>query len=94
MPLSIRLDQELQQLLSEGARRTRYYKRELLRRTLRLHLRDVIEREAVVVSHVRITNLEPWSHGSLAKAFRRTEKSWEAVEAAAAAAHGLLPWDD
>jgi hypothetical protein len=93
MPLSIRLDQDLHTLLSEGAQRTRYNKRELLRRTLRLHLRDVIEREAVL-PRARLTNIEPWPRGSLAKAYRRTEKAWEQIEAAATAAQGTPDWDD
>jgi hypothetical protein len=83
----------LHALLSEGAKRTPLNKRELLRRTLRLHLRDVIEREAIPVQS-RITNIEPWPKGSLTKAYRRVEKDWERVEAAATAAQGRADWDD
>jgi hypothetical protein len=93
MPLSIRLDQDLHALLSEGAKRTPLNKRELLRRTLRLHLREVIEREATAL-HPRITNVEPWPKGSLAKAYRRIDKDWERVEAAATAAQGPADWND
>ena len=93
VPLSIRLDKQLHSLLSEGARRTPFNKRELLRRTLRLHLKDVIEQEAVTPA-ARITNLEPWPRGALAKAYHRAGKSWEHVEAAATAAQGRPDWDD
>jgi hypothetical protein len=93
MPLSIRLDKELHSLLSEGARRTPFNQRELLRRTLRLHLREVIEREALSPA-ARITNLDPWPRGALAKAYRRADKAWDRVEAAATAAQGQPTWDD
>ena len=56
MPLSIRLDKQLRSLLVEGARRTPFNQRELLRRTLRLHLREVIEQEAAP-REARKTNL-------------------------------------
>ena len=46
-PLSIRLDTKLRSLLAEGVRRTHLNQRELLRRTLRLHLREVIEQAVV-----------------------------------------------
>src|SRR5947207_8396887 len=85
MPLSIRLDKELQSLLSEGARRTPFNKRELLRRTLRLHLREVIEREAVTPP-LRVTNVQPWPPGALAKAYKRLGRGWDRIEAAATAA--------
>lgn len=93
MPLSIRLDKQLRLLLSEGAKRTRFNQRELLRRTLRLHLRDVIEREAQI-RKVRITNLAPWPRGALARAYQRVEKAWEQVETAATAAQGRPAWND
>jgi hypothetical protein len=92
-PLSIRLDKELRSLLLEGARRTPLNQRELLRRTLRLHLREVIEREAAP-SQGRLTNVAPWPKGCLAKAYRRVERAWERVEAAATAAQGRPSWDD
>ena len=93
MPLSIRLDKRLHELLSEGARRTPFNKRELLRRTLRLHLRDVIERESLPAQS-RITNVEPWPKGTLAKAYKRADKNWDAIERAATAAQGQPSWDD
>jgi hypothetical protein len=93
MPVSIRLDKELRSLLSEGARRTPLNRRELLRRTLRLHLREVIEREALTPA-VRLTNIDPWPRGVLAKAYRRTDKAWDQIEAAATAAQGRPSWDD
>ena len=87
IPVSIRLDKKLQSLLSEGARRTPFNKRELLRRTLRLHLREVIEQEAVT-PQARITTIAPWPPGALAKAYKRVEKDWKHIEAAATAAQG------
>jgi hypothetical protein len=92
-PLSIRLDRNLCSLLAEGARRTPFNQRELLRRTLRLHLREVIEREAVAPA-ARITNIDPWPRGRLAKAYRRADKAWERVEAAATIAQGRPSWED
>ena len=43
IPMSVRLDKDLISLLSEGRRRTPLNKQELVRRTLRLHLQEVIE---------------------------------------------------
>ena len=93
VPLSIRLDEQLHSLLAEGARRTPFNQRELLRRTLRLHLREVIEREAATPI-TRITNIDPWPRGRLANAYRRVDKDWDRVEAAATAAQGQPSWDD
>ena len=93
MPLSIRLDRQLCSLLAEGARRTPFNQRELLRRTLRLHLREVIEREAAP-RQTRVTNIDPWPRGRLAKAYRRADRTWDRVEAAATAAQGRPSWDD
>jgi hypothetical protein len=93
MPLSIRMDKKLRALLAEGARRTPFNQRELLRRTLRLHLREVIEREAAT-PEARVTTIEPWPRGALAKAYRRADKAWDRVEAAAVAAQRRPAWDD
>jgi len=93
MPLSIRLDKELRSLLAEGARRTPFNQRELLRRTLRLHLREVIEQEAPPRA-ARITNVDPWPRGCLAKAYRRADQAWDRIEAAATAAQGRPAWND
>ncbi len=93
MPLLIRLDKRLHALLAEGARRTPFNQRELLRRTLRLHLREVIEREATT-PEARITNIDPWPRGALTRAYRRADKAWDRIEAAATAAQGRPSWDD
>ena len=93
IPLSIRLDEELHSLLSEGARRTPLNRRELLRRTLRLHLREVIEQEAAS-STPHLTNISPWPPGALAKAYKRVERNWEGVEAAGTSAQDRPSWDD
>jgi hypothetical protein len=93
MPFSIRLDKQLHSLLAEGARRTPFNERELLRRTLQLHLGEVIEREARVPQN-RVTTVEPWPRGALTKAYRRVEKAWDRVEAAATVGQGLPTWND
>jgi len=93
MPLSIRLDKQLRSLLAEGARRTPFNQRELLRRTLRLHLREVIEQEAAAPK-ARITNIDPWPRGCLAKAYQRVDRAWDRIEAAATAAQGRPSWED
>ena len=93
LPLSIRLDADLRSLLAEGARRTRLNQRELLRRTLRLHLREVIESEARTTD-LSLTNVEPWRRGALTKAYRQVEKDWEKVEVVATVAQGRPSWDD
>jgi len=56
-------------------------------------LREVIEREAAL-PETRITNIDPWPRGSLAKAYRRVDKTWDRLEAAATAAQGRPSWDD
>jgi hypothetical protein len=93
VPVSVRLDHDLRVLLSEGARRTRMNQRELLRRTLRLHLREVIESEAQSVEP-SLTNLAPWPRTALARAYRKVERAWERTEAAATAAQGRPAWQD
>jgi hypothetical protein len=93
MPLSIRLDKKPRSLFAKGARRTPVNQRELLRRTLRLHLQEVIEQEAAP-PEARITNIDPWPRGCLAKAYRRVDKVWDHIEAAATAAQGRPSWND
>jgi hypothetical protein len=93
IPLSIRLDKDLRSLFVEGARRTRFNQRELLRRTLRLHLREVIEHEASP-PEARITTIGPWPRGCLTKAYRRVDRAWDRTEAAATAAQGRPSWED
>lgn len=92
-PLSIRLDKKLRSLRVEGARRTPSNQRELLRRTLRLHLREVIEQETLS-PEARITNIDPWPRGCLAKAYRRADQAWDRLEAAATVAQGRPSWSD
>lgn len=94
-PLTLRLDQRSLSLLSEGKRRTRLNKGELIRRTLRNYLADVIEQEAVPSG--RVTAVSPWPRGALAKAYRRADGAdgdWDRVEAAAMAAQGRPAWGD
>jgi aminopeptidase N len=92
--MSVRFDDEVRWLLKEGQRRTPLTKQELVRRTLRQHLRSVIEQEASTPAK-RVTNVEPWPHGALARAYKRTgHEEWDKVEAAAAAAQPLPSMED
>lgn len=91
--VSLRLDHALLSMLSEGSQRTPLKKPELIRRTLRLHLREVIEAEALCTGPRR-TAISPWPKGALAKAYRRAGKQWDKVESAAAAAQGAPSWED
>jgi len=93
MPISVRLDKELLSLLAEGRRRTPLNKQELVRRTLRLHLREVIEGEAKIPIS-RLTTVSPWPRGALKRAYKRADKDWDDVEARAAAAQGTPSWGD
>ncbi len=92
--MSIRLDDDLADLLAQGAKRTRQKKQNLVRLTLRRYLPEVIERESVKISPAQITTLAPWPRGALSKAYKRAGKSDERLEAAAAAAQGKPSWED
>jgi hypothetical protein len=82
--MPIRIEKQLVDLLKEGARRTPHKKQELIRITLRKHLRDVIEQEATKPGKGRVTNIEPWPPGALADAYKRTaHEGWDEVEEAA-----------
>ncbi len=71
-------------LLREGARRTPHKKQELIRLTLRRHLRTVIEDEAMKSDKRRVTNIEPWPKGMLTKIYQEIEhERWDEVEKAA-----------
>jgi hypothetical protein len=91
--MAIRFDAELLSMLKEGKRRTPLTKQELVGRTLRLHLRSVIDQEASRPAK-RITNVEPWPPGVLARALTKTEQDWEEIEAAATAAQPAPRWED
>jgi hypothetical protein len=56
-------------------------------------LREVIEQEAAP-PEARLTNIDPWPRGCLAKAYRRVDQAWDRIEAAATAAQGRPSWDD
>jgi hypothetical protein len=90
----LRLDQDLQRTLREGASRTPYKKQELIRLTLRRHLRQVIQRETVVQRARRITNIEPWPRKTVDQAYRRIGKEWDAIEDAALRAQGKPAFND
>jgi hypothetical protein len=94
IPMPVRLDKNLQKMLLEGARRTPYKKQDLVRLTLRRHLQDVIEQEALVKSTSRITNVEPWPKRVEEEAYRRMGGDWNAIEAAAIRAQGRPDFND
>jgi hypothetical protein len=94
-PTPIRMEKELLDLLSEGARRTPHKKQELIRITLRRHLRDVIAEEAVRKPDKRVTTIAPWPKGALAAAYKRVAgERWDAVEDTAVKAQGKPSMED
>jgi hypothetical protein len=95
-PLSLRLDKDLLSLLAEGKRRTPLKKQELIRRTLRLHLRQVIDQEAFVPA-ARVTAVDPLPRGVMAKTYKRLariEKDWDKIEQAGIKAQSIPSWED
>lgn len=94
IPVPVRLDKSLQQALREGARRTPHKKQDLIRLTLRRHLRDVIEQEAVAKPRQRLTNIEPWPRSVVEQAYRRMGSYWDKLETVAARAQGKPDFND
>lgn len=94
VPMPLRLDGDLRRVLREGARRTPHKKQELIRMTLRRHLSEVIEQEAVVKALPRITNVDPWPRKVIEAAYRRMGKDWDIIEEAAVRAQGPPNFDD
>lgn len=91
-PMPIRLEKELTDLLSEGAKRTPHKKQELIRITLRRHLREVIDAETTHRHQGRVTNIEPWPRRELAKIYKETaHEGWDRIEAAAVRAGQKRP---
>ena len=93
-PFPLRLEQDLQDTLRDGARRTPHKKQELIRITLRRHLRSVIEQEAEQCGNARLTNLEPWPKTVLEKAYRKVGAEWDRLETAASRAQGKPDFND
>ena len=94
-PLPLRVEKELHDLLTEGSRRTPHKKQELIRLTLRRHLRAVIEQEASATRPKRITNIQPWRRGALAAAYRRLgQEGWDRIEDAAIRGQGKPSFED
>ncbi len=94
-PMPIRMEKDLLDLLAEGARRTPHKKQELIRLTLRRHLREVIDEEAVTAPLQRITTIAPWPKGALAAAYERvSSEGWDEVEGAAVGSQGKPGWED
>jgi hypothetical protein len=93
-PISLRLDKELHSLLSEGSRRTTLKKQDLIRRTLREYLPQVIEQES---RNRPLTNLLPLPRRMMARVYKRLarmEPEWDRIEDAAVNAQGHPRWDD
>ena len=90
-PMPIRLERELMDLLADGVKRTPHKKQELVRITLRRHLREVIEAEATRPAQ-RVTNVEPWPEGELTRIYQETaQEGWDEVESAAVRAGQRRP---
>ena len=81
-------------MLQEGARRTPHKKQELIRITLRRHLRTVIEQEATKTEIQRLTNIEPWPRGLLEKAYRKVGAESDKLETIATRAQGEPDFKD
>ena len=93
-PIPIRLEDDLQAILQEGARRTPHKKQELIRITLRRHLRDVIDEESITANPPRVTNIDPWPRAVVERAYRRMGKEWDKIEDAAVRAQGKPDFND
>lgn len=94
IPFPMRLDEALQRTLAEGVRRTPHQKQELIRITLRRHLKEVIEEEAETEIPKRLTTVTSWPKGALSKAYKSAGKNWDAVERAASRAQGTPSFED
>jgi hypothetical protein len=94
IPVPVRLDKSLMETLRKGALRTPHKRQELIRLTLRRHLREVIEQEAVVRPAKRITNIDPWPEPVIARAYKRIGSEWDGIEEAASRAQGTPNFDD
>ena len=94
IPVPVRLDKSLQDALREGARRTAHKKQDLIRLTLRRHLREVIEQEAVAKPPRRITNIEPWPRRVIEKAYQKIGNEWDKIETVATCAQGAPDFND
>ncbi|MEO8426621.1 MAG: hypothetical protein ABI651_05860 [Verrucomicrobiota bacterium] len=94
VPCPLRVEKELQVVLREGTRRTPHRKQELIRITLRRHLRSVIEQEATKTPGQRLTNIEPWPKGLLEKAYKRVGAEWDKIETIATRAQGKPDFKD
>ena len=88
IPVPVRIDVNLLRLLRDGARRTPHKKQELIRLTLRRHLPEVIELEALASLPRRITNVDPWPETVVKEAYRRMGHEWNVLEDAATRAQG------
>lgn len=94
VPCPLRVEKELQDVLREGTRRTPHKKQELIRITLRRHLRPVIEQEAAKTQSQRLTNIEPWPKGLLENAYKRVGAEWDKLETIATRAQGSPDFKD
>jgi hypothetical protein len=94
IPVTVRLDRDLQIALQEGAQRTTLNRGELIRLTLRRYLRNVIEQEIVTTPARRITNIEPWPRKVVEAAYRLMGKEWDKVEGTVTHAQGKPDLND
>ena len=94
IPTPVRLDKALQEALREGALRTPHKKQDLIRLTLRRHLQEVIEQEAMAKPAKRVTNINPWPRRAVEKAYKNIGSAWDKIEIAAARSQGIPRFDD
>ena len=93
-PVPVRLDKNLRNTLREGARRTPHKMQDLIRLTLRRHLKEVIEQESIEKNTQRLTNIEPWPKEVVIKAYQTMGSDWDTLEALATRAQGRPDFND
>ena len=94
MPIPLRLEADIQDMLKEGSQRTPHKKQELIRITLRRYLRSVVEGEARVAPIPRLTSVEPWGKAALTRAYRKPDRAWDRIEGVATRAQAVPGFND
>lgn len=94
MPIPLRLEADIQEMLKEGSQRTPHKKQELIRITLRRYLRSVVEGEARVAAIPRLTSIKPWGNAALTRAYRKPDKARDRIEDIATRAQAVATFND
>ncbi|HMO64259.1 MAG TPA: hypothetical protein PKE47_03365 [Verrucomicrobiota bacterium] len=90
-PYPLHLPEELQTEIRRASEETGLSLAEAMRQSMRLGLPAL--RARLRRRTARVANVQPWPAGALARAYRR-DRTWEAVEQAAAAAQPPPRWAD